>query len=438
MSFLEKKNARRAGGNSNWSGDERVPFRVKGYVLKDPSSVAYEAEDTLEAFLLRDALGIKAEFDAQGEPLTVVKIRLNDKQAGDRPTVASFKNGVEPLAAPMLAGNGAIGIADGCKLEGDIIVANWLNRAFVEYNHEQHYLMDGKMACVRREGHQRTGEKRAYQTRLVAFTELSAAVSSLAEAKKAMIDTLQMILDDQAPGDPGFLLRGSSPSGLYAASVEMFRGWQKGAEGEEGRYQTPAETVEAFFNDESRGKDWAPELDDKNQDTIWEVIPMLRLSTGRASLPEYKKQQAEKKKVTIDDRWYQFNDESRRYRRVIDVPTDEPGVTVEQFEQCFTLSDVLVQRDERKDPETNKPIPGDYKSWYAKETRPTVGLPKMFVASELVTDHLTDELKATFIDRADKRARRPKKEAGAAPEQENENDNANDDPAPEQPRTYAI
>jgi hypothetical protein len=388
------------GGRGGGGGgpQENVVFQVIGYHVKDTRGNTYSPEDYIEAYLFRDACGIKAEFDENNNPITKVKISLrpDDRQNPTfaRPSIGEFRKG-NHMGKGM--GEHSIGYAEGCWLDQKTgnISGRWLNRIYPEFNPELNYPMFGVMASVRPEGefNRADGTKRAYQNRLVPLTDNAASVRTMDELRNEAIVLLNSLAETEVPGDHGFIVRGVDLDDLGRNATEFFVPWDKEATAP----MSAEKAVDQWIASEA-GQEWAGVLEQvAGTNFVLEVIPQLRIDTGSFSLPSKKRETAlrEGKRVGANV------DDSSRY-----LYTAEGE---ERTQAMYALSDLEIQRSRKTEPGEE-----GFTRWVSTGTRPTQGRAPLFAADELITPNLPEHVVEQFSKIAADRAKAMADRAAAA------------------------
>lgn len=388
---------------------EGVVFQIKDYFLVDPNKRTPNADDYIEAYLMRDALGIEAKFDDAGTAQTIVKIKLAKPKEGDtskerRPTLIDFHNGKGPLGKPMPANS--IGKADGCYYDQKtgFIISNWMNRKFPNFDVNANWPLTNVMASVRGEYmREHDGQKNYSQARIVVLPEYSQVVTDVATFRAAAIAAVDSLrAQDEAsidyPGVLGFVLRGVNVVTLERAAVEVYSFWNKALE----RNPTSEELVDGWLAGEE-GQGWVSEVingaDKANQ--ILEVFPATRIDTGLQSLPSSQKANAITNRQTVDEYKDHRFDDSARYRF-------QPKSETNKYPRTgFAKSDVFVQRDKVQGSD-------EFKRWYAIGAEPISQQPELFDLAEVPSP----KLPADLIERLREAAREHSARPAGAPEQE--------------------
>src|SRR3546814_13957673 len=96
MSIKNLQAAKKRSGDRTPTED--VAIKVVSYSVADPKNPDV-SKDFFTGVLMHDALGMQAEFDADGNPLTEVKVRLrpdNQQRKHARADGAQMQNGDKP------------------------------------------------------------------------------------------------------------------------------------------------------------------------------------------------------------------------------------------------------------------------------------------------------------------------------------------------------
>ena len=355
---------------------ENVIYRTAGYAIADDRQMKPDwRTDSVTGLLLRDACGLKAEFDREGQPVTAVEIMLRDPGASSglhrRPEVLDIARG-KGQARPM--GVGSIGRAEGRYLRNGIVQARWISRLYPDYDPELHRPLIGVMASVRPQG-RRDGEvTRFFQNRYVLALDRAAPFSGLDGFRRRVIEAMEGLAD--WPGVPGFVLRGVDVESGYAVAKEQFRGWNAALR----RPVSPRDTVARFLRDPDNAF-WVKNLEAADANVLWEIVPAVRIETGAYSLPRARLDKARANGRDLDDADLFRYDDSTAYRY-------ETGGGLDYG---FALSDVEVER---------KRTEQGFSKWYSTGTRPTVSRPALYRQAEVVTPNLPEALAAKFAEAA--------------------------------------
>ena len=355
---------------------ENVIYRTAGYAIADGRQTKSDwRTDSVTGLLLRDACGLTAEFDRDGQPVTVIEIMLRDPSAFTglhrRPEVLDIARG-KGQARPM--GVGSIGRAEGCFRRNGIIQARWISRLYPDYDAELHRPLIGVVASVRPQGRRDGEQPRYFQNRYVLALDRAAPFSGLDGFRRRVVEAMEGLAD--WPGVPGFVLRGVDIESGYAVAKEQFRGWDAALR----RPVSPRDTVARFLRDPDNAF-WVKNLEAADANVLWEIIPVTRIETGAYSLPRARLDKARANGRALDDADLFRYDDSTAYRY-------ETGGGLDYG---FALSDVEVERKRTED---------GFSKWYSTGTRPTVNRPALYRQAEVVTPNLPEALAARFAEAA--------------------------------------
>lgn len=410
MSLSATKSLQR-GGRRDSTPMETVIYQTVEYHISDPKGMKPDSKsDYIVGRLMRNALGLVAEFDENNNPLTEVKIMLRDapEQTGTfkRPEVLDIKKGKGTSKAMPV---NSVGAAESCFLKNGVIQARWLSRHYPEYNPTFHFPLYGVMASVRPQGKRETDDGvKYYQNRYVMAVEGARAFTGGVEGfKAAAIEAMRYITEDlQYPGVPGFVLRAAETDTGVAASKEFLRGYDR----EKQAPISAEETVERFLNpspDDDFTNALLGNLAEEAPNAYWEVIPMVRIDTGLFSLPASRVDNARSNgKEVSDTDLHRYTDAS-----------DYAYASDDRTEYAFVESDVQVERK-----------PGDdginHGKWYSTGTKPTKNKGLKFAQAEVLTPELPPELVTLFMENA---AARASQTPGKAPAPETADQSFGDD-----------
>jgi len=391
------------GNREGYSSTENILFQVKGYHIegKQPSE-----KDYIEAYLLHDTQKLTANFDEDGAPTTLVKIRYGESNEKNqkRPSIIEYSRGRGNAKA---MGEGSLGIASTARVDrntGDI-VCNWLERFYPSVDPDLHYPLPNVVASVRPEKGYDTqdGGKRYVQNRFVLSVENAQVFSGMADFKAKAAELIDSLAEE--PGDRGVVVRIVDSETLLAggengtASVEFFARWDS----EAGARQSGAAAVEYWLSTAAERDlgGFVDIIDAADSSLIYELIPQIRIGTGTMSLPSTKAQDVngdltDAQKYRIDD--------SMRFRT-----TNDSG----DLTYGYTRSHVHVARMTSED---NAP-------WFSGGTHQTENYPVLLPQSEVITPNLpkevVDKIQANALAR--KEAARASRKSSEAKGDEPEN-----------------
>ena len=285
-----------------------VAFQVKDYVFETAGKPS--ANDYIEAYLLHDVGSLKAEFDAEGVPTTVVKIRYNaqTEKNAKRPSILEYSRGRGNAKAMEIGGLGIASSAEVDSKTGDL-VCNWLERYYPKIDSELHFPLPNVVASVRPESEGKDGRKN-FQGRYIMNPDAAEAFSGLDDFKAKAASIIDRLAD--MPGSSGVVVRiidteelangGKDPS----ASAEFFEAWNSEAQA----YEGGASAVEKWLATDL-GQQYAGLIEKAEPQNIFHVIPQMRIATGPMSLPSAKLADAN---GPITDAWKRRNDDSTGYQ----------------------------------------------------------------------------------------------------------------------------
>lgn len=393
---------------------EFLTFQVMGYHFVDsaaaPGKVKPHADDYIEGGLLRDAFGLTAQFDENGLPLTMVKIKLRQPKEGDtsfdkRPPLADFRDG-KGLGDAM--GIKAIGSAENCYLDQKtgFVVSRWVKRVFADFaeKEDQQWPITAAWASIVPEWTNKDDPSKKGQNRYIALADYAQrfdgadATTAIADLRTKAIAAIAQLNENDFPGVHGFKIRGvdERSDDFDRGDIDVFVRWDT----EAGAYASAEATVDAFLASDE-GTKWAGIIGEYAgvKGTLMEVIPMSKLGTGSASLPSSRLDYARQKQQSVANE-ARFDD-SVMYRYI--VKNDEGGVAKRYG---FAMSDIYAMRGKDEN---------GYGKWYSVGGRPIVNNGPIFATDEVITENLSEAAKANFVASAKRRA-----EAEPAPTQEAE------------------
>lgn len=378
---LKKLQAKRTGGGGDRTPTENVAIKVVSYHVGDRREPNVD-KDYFVGVLMHNALGMVAEFDENNNPITEVKVRLRaDPQQGKRKHSRAEIAHLESGDKRQKVFPGGIVQADRSFIDRDGFVNTAWIRGLVRREQDLQegnaMVLAGVMTSVQPERKSKDGQ--SFQYRFITDPYGAMKVSGVDELRGALTAALQ----DNEWGPTGFILRGIDTENVEErASVRWTRRWDSEAKA----LTSPEATVEEFFE---KNEAWVQHIAEASADSteIFEVIPIIRVRTGRDSLPSMK----------YDGKGGRDEAESYRF-----VTQDEDGKPRTSY--GWAISTMTLLRGE-----------GENKSWFATMTNPTSRGAVIFDDAELVTPTNLPEHTATALEQV-ATARR------SAPEQRNTQD----------------
>lgn len=423
-------NAGRKGkGKGGYQPPENVYVQVMAVNDTPGSREPNPKEDTIDAGLLADAFGLEAKFDADGNPLTILKARIaqdpatiNRRKPKD-PTklhteMWDLKTGRRKGTGDKM-GKFPTVILEKAKLNAaGEIEAQFIFIAQRDRESEKELVIENVLAQVANEGTYSDGGK--FQKRKIYLAEESTKVSSLDALKAAVIEKLS---DDRA--EKPFALIRVVEDKVHETEVPVYQMDDDGNQvlGEDGepiitgkrpRYpyearaasvyigrdgdvaMSPEASVEAWLANPPRDPDaemvdiiqaFLVDKSEGHEGLIFEVIGGFTYNTGKQSLPSAKGRRSDH--YSFQMLW----ENPETGLGGADRKTGEAFVS-----QGISRAHMVLGRVE--DQET----PGTYGSWYAQKTYTTRAYGQhIFQEREIVTPHTPDKVAALFQAQAERR-----------------------------------
>lgn len=388
---LDFSKVKKSGFGGNGGGNrENIAIEFKSVDVVDQKK-ATPAEDVINGYLLHDALGLRAEFDDEGNPITEVRVRVNDKRK------SKLTGEFAPLEAydlPRKKGNsqathpGGVVVCENCFLEErtGTIVTGWLSVASRNPAQALETAHTGLPVTVENERYSEVEEggqkvRKYRQNRYLAIVDKAATFGSLEQFKA----NAELFLKEEPAaggGRPGFWVRlidQNDPSQVVQATITMT--WDRDNQ----RMNSAQEVVDAWLADPDNAQ-WASFVNaagtPDGDGYVFEQIPFFRFSTGAMSLPSKStkgRDDAENFRIrAVDD---EGNEISRR-------DNGDPVMT-----NGFGVGIMVVRRQEDS----------ESANWFATRTFIQDRFGKIYARKELVTPNLPANIAALFEDRATER-----------------------------------
>ncbi len=381
------------------SFSESVLIAVTGYKINDAAKKTPNkgGQDSITGVLMRDALGITAEFSPEGLPVTQVTVVMapapESQGIHKRPEILDKYKGKGQ--SPAVKPQGVI-TADGARLTSSkgqphVITAGWINTWTPEYDQDLEFVSVAKLVEIKREG-KRTDPNNpgTYQSAFMIEDQKSTKVTDAASFRAAAIEALTWIGADteapEMPGSPGFRIRGveMGEDGVPLALVnDCFATWDS----QNGVARTPEQAVDHFMSEQAA---WIDEIESNGKVAHFEVMPVSRVSTGSQSLPTAR---AQTKFNTTEPSRDQINQVDEGYKNCAYPFKNEDDQT--RLTTGVIRADVFSQRMKIEPDERGRTVT----SWIRTRTS---ALPerKIYRSAEFPTDVLPAEFKAVFEENA--------------------------------------
>lgn len=398
----------RKGGSTagKYTPRENVAVQVALVHSTDPKTPT-PADDYIEAFLLHDAYGLKAEFDGDGVPLTSIKAKV------DLETKGRYYEGQDPTKQPTEMWDLGKGRRKGTGAKiGDnptvILEKSRLNKqtnevevSFItigqrDQNSEFELVIENVMAIVYDEKtNPENGHKK--QARNIFLVEEAVEVNSMDTLKAAILSKLEDNRADRSFAMIHLVGREVQPivsekdedgntQPQYPYQAISYR-VSLGYDSENKVSLEPAASVEAWFADEQNADDIATiEIClDPEQKMMVEVIGGFSYPTGKNSLPSAKGRMSDH--LSFQAPW----ENPETGAKGVDRTTGNPYVM-----QGVARGHMVLGRVDGEDG------PGN---WYAKDTFVTRSFdPLIYRDRELITKNTPPEIAAVFEAQATRRA----------------------------------
>ncbi len=452
-----KKSANRGNGGGNFVPMENLLVELKAVYEADPKKPTPD-KDYIEAYLLYDACGIKAEFEddtideATGEkipgaPKTIITARIDPNTKGRYGNPDPAKTPLEMWDLKLgrkkgtsgKMGESALIVLEKAKKVGDNeFEVGFLYAAQRDRNSETDLVIENVFAMVGEEGERtkRDGTVAKFQERKMYLAEEATLVTNMDELRAAVVDKLT---DTRA--ERPFAM-------IHVVGTEAADRVVKNEDGSETprypyearsasvflRYEneeqlSAEESFDRWFTDISTTRDGKPvyERDENNEivkdadgkpvaelrhgemieiinnylgeeGLMFEVIGGFTYNTGKNSLPSARGRMSD------------------HYNFQMDWENRETGLTAVNKEtgknytmQGLTQSHMVLGRVE--DNET----PGTYGPWYAQKTFTTRSYnPAIFLEREIITPNTPAPVAALFVEQAERRSKAKSDEFRAA------------------------
>ena len=358
MAWAPKNFNSRGGGGAS---TEVVPFLVVDYKLHGQGKP--HVDDYVVARLMRSACGIEATFDDASNPLTEVHVYLEPaaapppgkKSNKTRPEIMDKKKGKPPIG--KIVEQMGIMTLDGAKVDAkrgsNALVGRWLNTLSTKYNPDLHFPWMGKLIAVQpevRPDPTKDEQFEPYQSTIVYANDQAVPFTDLESFKAAAV---QAIMDcgteaeSALPGRVGFTMRavGRDEAGvLGAAESHWHSSWNK----EQQRTLSPEEMVEAFLAS-SGGSGWAEAIAGGGADHF-EVMPSARLSTGSASLPTTRAENAAKEEQEVTKQMIEAEDDAHKICRYPVTRAKQDGTEYQSHAFGSIIGDIYAERKAMDEP----------------------------------------------------------------------------------------
>jgi hypothetical protein len=457
LNASKKSGNRNNGGNGTFIPMENILVELKAVFETDPKKPTPD-KDYIEAYLLYDACGIKAEFepdtiDAEsgekipGAPKTIITARIDPNTKGRYGNPDPAKTPLEMWDLKLgrkkgtsgKMGESALIVLEKAKKVGDNeFECGFLYAAQRDRNSETDLVIENVFAMVGEEGQRtkRDGTVVKFQERKMYLAEEATLVKSMDELRAAVVDKLTdpraerpfaMIhvvgteaTDRTVKNEDGT----ETPRYPYEArSASVFMRW-------EDEVQLSAdESFDRWFTDVSTTRDGKPVYErDENGDIVkdadgkpvpelrnsemidiinnylgeeglmFEVVGGFTYNTGKNSLPSARGRMSD------------------HYNFEMDWENRETGLTAVNKEtgknftmQGLTQSHMVLGRVEDNE------APGTFGPWYAQKTYTTRSYnPAIFLEREIITPNTPAPVAALFVEQAERRSKAKSDEFRAA------------------------
>lgn len=293
---------RGGGGQRDLPPRQNVAVMVVRYELADPKKIKSDPEkDTMVGLLLHSvpALNLVANIDAEGRPITEIKIQMPMPAGGEGARRRDILGLSKPKGQGPAMGPNSVVIFEKSWLKDGMIKAHYAHGAASGQQLEQqlkHALPD-VMVCVRPEDVRATGDNKGPVGRvdvMIADPQLAVEITDRQVFEKLVRD---QVSDTQNPGNPGFQLlarmrapEGSTPE--QEASIADNPDNRFGAydvarrkrvgEGDDATYvlETPEEVLARF---DSKEEGMVSLLG--NPDWQIEFVPMMAVNQAKSMVP---------------------------------------------------------------------------------------------------------------------------------------------------------
>ncbi len=382
--------------SGSYTPREAVPFLVMSYVTKaNQAGGAADPEDHVIGRLLRDALGIKAEFDANNNPVTEVKVYLEPRKestsAFERHEIIDKAKG--KLAVKSVRPNGIMRL-DSASLDAThtkdgktAIKGSWLVNLTHKYDPDIDFPFMGKLVALKPEGKARESNE-VYQSAILLEADFS-KVFNASNMRDMLVEAASYVGDEanpNLPGNPGFCIRAVERAGdasITAVDVVYTNSWDSKAN----RSFTPEEMVDNFLASED-GANWVSEVANAPA-THFEVMPCSRLRTGKQSLPSMRvlAKNPNASRVEIMKR-----DDAVNFCMYPETRVDDDGKEFQGRGYGVIRGDVFANRIKTEDPEPGQAL---MSPWFRSQANPTADQ-KIYRASEFPSAVLPEEFAKVF------------------------------------------
>lgn len=384
LDFSKVKKASFGGGRSD---RENVAIEFRSVDVANERQPT-PAEDVLHGYLLHDALGLRAEFKADGTPLTEVKVRINEKR---KSKLTGAHAPLEIYNLPRKSGNhkpvhpGGVVVLENSYLEErtGTIVTGWLSVASRNPAEALETAHTGQMVTVEAERYtvdKESNEKKYRQNRLLALAADAATFGSLKEFKD---NAAEFLKENNAGGGgrPGFYVRiidSNDPTQIVQSQITAT--WDSQNE----KLHEAETIVDAWLADPENAQ-WAAFVNAADQPDgqgyIFEQIPFYRYGTGLKSLPSMSEKKGRDDSENFRIRAEDDDGNYIRNRR-------DPSEFVET--NGFTLGTMVIRRQENN----------AKANWFGTRTFAQNRFGKIYSRKELVTPNLPAEIAALFEEKA--------------------------------------
>lgn len=384
MAFNTPK--RRTNSDRSNSGTENLVVRLKSVHLVDTKAAAERravkphADDYAIVQLMHSGVGIEAQFDEDGVPLTEVKVKLREHNitGENKPyVIADFVKGQRKGTGPKM-GDNPIMMLEGCwkdRNTGDISTG-WLQCIKPDSDPSMQASLEGKFdhvipnvfVSVKEEklvdDRNNPGQKRPRQDRFAYLTDFAEQITDIESLKASTVSDWLYSYDDIGGGQPSLLLRLSQLDGTDAEPTKpegmaLFTIYG-GQVNEQGEPKSKEEMIDsaleaAVEKDETEDKqtNFKFYLENLQSETnyIIEAIPVWRYSTGPKSLPSAMK--PGRRPDHANFRAVVINDDG------VVATREKDGVTEDVMGQFISRGHLVIKRGDFQDG------PG---RWYATST----------------------------------------------------------------------
>ena len=398
MSVLSnlKSKSRGGSGGSYRPPDEGVPFMVASYKVSNPKAANWQ-EDYIVGRLMRDALGLKAEFDAQGQPTTEVKVYLGAPPANNKDKKYPRPEVFDKYRSSKAVRVNGIIRADKAKLDpakgANAVVCSWLNTVTPEYNPELQFAVNGAFISQRSEFIPRDASQKGSQNAVILAADAATVFAGLDDFRAKAAEAIAYLGtedDPGMPGIPGYVVRIADRSTGESVVLERFKLWKS----DESREFTSDEIIQDIAGDD----DWAPVISANDPNYLFEVIPAARLKTGKESMPSARADSKFGPSATRDQ--IESLDEGVRLCRFPVMEDD--GKTQKKNERGypetafgFIKADLFARRNRRLPEEINEQSPAKFAPWYRTDIG-AIGDRKIYGPAQFLTPNVPADLAEKF------------------------------------------